>query len=106
MATQNRIHIVDTQDRLVRIQEGEYESGFWPIADKIANKLVGGLILFHKARSKPSYFGGSILSYRIQDGGEHDDKIVFRFRYEEECRGIPAEGGWKATGLKLVLKGY
>lgn len=106
MSTQNRIHIVEAQDRFIRIQEGEYESGFWPVADKIADKLVGGLILFHKERSKPSYFGGRILSHRIQDGGENDDRIIFRFRYEDECRGIRTEGGWKASGVKLVMKGY
>ena len=106
MSTQNRIHIVEQQDRFVRIQEGEYDSGFWPLTDKIAGKLVGGLILFHEQRNKPSYFGGRILSYRIQDGGEHDGKIIFRFRYEEECRKIPAAGGWKRSGLKLVMKGY
>jgi|APCry1669188970_1035186.scaffolds.fasta_scaffold66647_2 hypothetical protein len=106
MPTQNRLHIVEKQDRFIRIQEGEYDSGFWLVAEKTADKLVGGLILFHKERNKPSYFGGRILSYRIQDGGENDDRIIFRFRYEDECRGIPAEGGWKASGMKLVMKGY
>ena len=106
MSRRNRIHIVEAEDRFIRLQEGEYESGFWPVADKIADKLVGGLILFHKERNKPSYFGGRILSYRIQDGGENDNRVIFRFRYEEECRKVPTEGGWKASGMKLVMKGY
>lgn len=105
MSTQNKIHIVEKQDRFIRIKEGEYESGFWPIADKIPDKLVGGLILFHQERNSPSYFGGRILSYRMQEGGENDARIIFRFRYEDKCRGIPTEGGWKATGIKLVMKG-
>ncbi len=104
--SQNRIHLIATEDKLIRIQEGEYESGFWDLTEKLADQLVGGLIVFHNERNQPSYFGGRIQSYRVQDGGDRDGRIVFRFRYEEECRGIRTQGKWTSRDRKLVMKGY
>ncbi len=100
-----RIHLIERQGRLTPVQPGsqEYESGFWKVAEKTAQKLVGGEILFHKAQAKPAFFGGVIQSYRVQPDGKWQGKIIFRFIADPALRGtLAGQGGW-GMEKKIVL---
>lgn len=103
--SQNRIHLLEKDRRFVKLEGDEWESGLWNVTEKQAKQLIGGLIVFHHKQRLPSYYGGSILSYRVQEGGEFDQRIIFRFRYEDGCRGIRTEGNWTTREKKLVIKG-
>ena len=60
-----------------------------------AKKLVGGHIYFHRKKSEPSFYGGSIRSFRIKQDDPHRGSIIFEFEYLEACRGIKADKcGW------------
>ncbi|MCA1924985.1 MAG: hypothetical protein LDL16_01740 [Thiobacillus sp.] len=81
----------------------EWESGWWKISPDTAEQLVGGEIYFHKARAKPSFFGGLILSYRVETEGEWPGRILFRFRTGNEFKGV--EAGMDGWGMekKIVI---
>jgi hypothetical protein len=84
------LHLVERQDYVTRLADGsgEWESGYWAVSNDTAERLVGGDIYLHKAQDKPSHFGGKILSYRVQQGGEYDGRIIFRFRASMEHKGV------------------
>lgn len=82
------VHVVDKA-------ANEWESGYWVVNPDTAQKLVGGQIFLHRGQEKPSHFGGDILSFRAQVGGELDGRLIFRFRFNPACKGIrAARGGW------------
>ena len=64
-------------------------------------RLVGGSIFFHKETSAPSFFGGIVLGYRIQEDGKGMG-CAFEFRYFEDHRGISAGSGRWNNGMKIV----
>jgi len=104
-----RIHLIERNYRNYLSQRGtdgkEWESGFWSLPEDKAKKLIGGTILFHKAKSTPSFSGGIILDCRIHDRGEWKGKVIFKFEYQTNHRNIWVDGrGWRRD-TKIVLKG-
>ncbi len=100
------IHLIERLGliRPVAGSAGEFESGFWAVAEETAADLVGGDIYFHKKRAEPSFFGGRILGFRRQIEGEYVGRIIFRFRSEMDHEGVVTEReGWgmekKIVGL-------
>ena len=91
------IHLVERVGlmRMIDPTSREYESGFWVIGQQTAAELVGCDIYFHKKRAEPSFFGGQILSFRVQPEGEHAARIIFRFRPLQSHKGVVAGAeGW------------
>jgi hypothetical protein len=76
------IHLIEKQRRFEMIDSKNetYESGFWAIQEETAKKAIKGNIYFHKKKQEPSFFGGEILDYRVQNEGEFSGRIVFTFR--------------------------
>lgn len=101
-----RIHLVERDNRMIRlVPDGQiWESGYWTLPEDKAKQLLGGSILFHKKPLEPSFFGGLILNFRIQDKGEWKGRIIFTFEYRADHRNILAErGGWSQE-MKVVMK--
>lgn len=103
----NCIHLIqkDTDPKLLPKPEKEgskiWTSGYWSLAAKTAEGLIGGMIYFHKAQVKPSFLGGEIVGYRVEESGEWKGRIVFRFREESSARGVKTgKEGW-AMVMKL-----
>jgi hypothetical protein len=91
------IHLVERLNNVRRVPDapGEWESGYWGVAEESAQRLVGGEIYLHSGQAEPSHFGGNILSYRVHRGGAEDGRIVFRFRATAAHRGVQAgREGW------------
>ena len=59
------IHLVEPLNHFVKLQDNVWESGWWQLDEGQAKKLVGGEIYFHKKRQEPSFYGGTILGYRV-----------------------------------------
>jgi len=99
-----RVHLIERDNRLTRIDGPVWESGFWVISESNAKKLIGGSILFHKKQNEPSFFGGIILKYRIQYDGKYAERVIFTFEYQADHRNFLAErGGWSQE-KKIVMK--
>ena len=99
-----RIHLIEKRGYITKLKDGEreYESGWWPVSEETARSLIGGLVLFHETRTKPSFFGGTILGFRIETEGEYQDRIVFRVESSLECKNVKAgPKGW-AQMMKIV----
>ena len=102
-----RIHLLERNDKntnITKVSDQVWESGGWSLLEAKAKSLLGGSILFHKKRSEPSFFGGLILNYRIQDKGQKKGLVIFTFEYRADHRNILADrGGWSHE-MKVVLK--
>jgi hypothetical protein len=90
-----QIHLIENADNFTKLRDKVWESGWWVLTEDEAKKLVGGQIYFHRKKSEPSFYGGSIRSFRIEQEDPHRGSIIFEFEYRETCRGIKADKcGW------------
>ena len=91
------IHFVERIGNIRKIPntQHEFESGYWAVAPETAQKLVGGDLYVHDGRTKPSRFGGKILSFRVHSGGQWDGRLIFRFQATAEHRDVStSRKGW------------
>jgi hypothetical protein len=89
------IHLVEPLNHFVKLQDNVWESGSWKLDEVQAKKLVGGEIYFHKKRLEPSFYGGTILGYRVHQEGENQGRIVFKLQYSLACRNVSTnKSGW------------
>jgi len=51
------------------------ESGWWKLKGDKAQELVGSEIYFHKKRLEPSFYGGTIVGYRVEQEGLHQGAL-------------------------------
>lgn len=98
-----RIHLIEREDRIKRVDNQVWECGYWSLPEPKAKSLLNGSVLFHKKRNDPSFFGGIILNYRIQDTGKWKGRVIFTFEYRADHRMALAQGGW-SKDMKIVLK--
>jgi len=100
-----RIHLIETDpNRLTLLEKQDWESGSWNLIEAKAKQLVGGSILFHKKKREPSFFGGVILNYRIQDKAVLKGQVIFKFQYLADHRNVATDNkGWSGD-MKVVLK--
>src|SRR5262245_42504654 len=109
MTTTSRAHFLcyDIEPWVLNDEAGWiYESGFWDITEAQANALRDGLIYFHEQGKPPSYLGGRVLDWRIDERpkGKKERGIVFKFQALRECRGVRWEGRRINTGWSGVLE--
>ncbi len=96
------IHVLEPLNNFVKLQDEEWESGWWSMDENKAKELVGGEIYFHKKLLEPSFFGGRITGYRIEQDGHHQGSIVFTLQYNEECRDVKTDKyGWSKK-MKII----
>ncbi len=75
---------------------------WWKLDEDKAKKLIGGHIYFHKKRSEPSFYGGSIRGYRVKQDEPNQGRIIFEFEYHSACRGVKTDkNGW-SIAKKIV----
>lgn len=77
---------------------GLYESEAWLLSEADVAALKGGEVLFHETKSRPSYFGGSILDIRPVDTPNLNDpsrqRCIITLQSTAACRGVD----WDASG--------
>lgn len=91
------IHFIERSDNVRKIdsRKNEWESGFWPLTEERAQKLVGATLYLHRSKHQPSHFGGRILSYRIEQAGPSSGCVVFTVRAALDCKDVKTEPkGW------------
>jgi hypothetical protein len=106
-----KIHLIEkiTNLKIVDKEKHIWDSFCWAITEENAKKLIGGDLYLHRAKDKPSHFGGKIISYRVlpddcdQDQGEVPGRIVFCFQASVEHKDVKAEkGNWTSMEKKIV----
>jgi hypothetical protein len=96
------IHIIEPLNNFVNLQDKGWESGWWSIDENKAKELVGGEIYFHKKQQEPSFFGGNITGYRIEQDVQYQGKIVFILQYNAACRNVKTDRqGWSKK-MKII----
>ena len=67
----------------------DYESGYWTIPVMDAQAILNGMIYLHQKKNEPSYFGGLVKSYRIEENieSEYVGRIVFLLESRKEGKG-------------------
>src|SRR5512136_1524454 len=96
------IHILEPLNNFVKLQDEEWESGWWSMDEDKVKELVGGEIYFHKKRLEPSFFGGIITGYRIEQDVPHQGSIVFTLQYNAKCRNVKTDThGWSKK-MKII----
>ncbi|MFA5322651.1 MAG: hypothetical protein WC373_08245 [Smithella sp.] len=96
------IHIIEPLNKFIKLPDDKWEIGWWSIDESKAKDLVGGEIYFHKKQQEPSFFGGSIIGYRIDQDAQHEGKIVFTFQYNATCRNVKTDKrGWSKK-MKMI----
>ena len=101
------VHFVERLNNVRPLQGsgGEWESGYWVIADDTAQRLVDGDLYLHSGQSEASHFGGKILSFRVHRDAanlEIDGRIVFRIKPTPRHKGVQtSREGW-GNEKKLV----
>ena len=79
-----KIHLVEKLNNFKMINNNIWESSGWKLNESKAKKLIGGEIYFHKERQEPSFYGGTVKGYRVEQDGRNQGKIVFEFQYHQE----------------------
>ncbi len=90
-----QIHLIEIANNFVKLHDKVWESGWWQLGEDEARKLIGGQIYFHRKKTEPSFYGGSIRGFRVKEEDPHKGSIIFEFEYREACRGIKVDKlGW------------
>ena len=100
-----QIHFIEKENLLTRKDKTtqDWESGFWSVSKEVAESLIGGDIYLHKAQDKPSYFGGKITAYRIQEEGQWEGRIIFHFTATKKHKEVKtSRSGWSME--KKIVK--
>jgi hypothetical protein len=96
------IHIIEQSNNFVKLQDNTWESGWWQLEESEAQKLVGGEIYFHKKRQEPSFYGGKILGYRVEQDGQYQGRIIFKLQHNQSCRNVRTDkSGW-SKAMKII----
>jgi len=96
------IHLVEQLNNFFKVRDNIWESGWWTLDESKAKDLIGGNIYFHKNQQEPSFYGGTITGYRIEQDGQNQGRIVFSLKYSEACRNVKTgKDGWSKK-MKIV----
>ena len=91
------IHFIERTDNVRKTdrQKNEWESGFWPVPEETAQKLIGAALYLHRSKNQLSHFGGSILSYRMVETGPSAGSVVFIVRATADSKDVKVDPrGW------------
>jgi hypothetical protein len=91
------VYLIERSDNVRKTDrsKNEWESGFWDITEESARKLVGAKLYLHRSKNKPSHFGGTILSYRIEPASPSGTGVVFTVRADAAYKDVKTEPkGW------------
>ena len=80
-----------------KVDASTFKSGYWPITEEDAKRLIGGMLYLHEAKPEPSYFGGIVERFRVAEESEVPEpqlkgRMIFTFRPTLDMRGKPWEG--------------
>jgi len=97
-----KIHLVEKLNNFNNLRDNIWECGWWKLKKDKAQELVGSEIYFHKKRLEPSFYGGKIVGYRVEQDGQHEGGTVFEFQYSHASRNVRTDKyGWSRE-MKII----
>lgn len=96
------IHLIEHMNNFSKLEDNVWESGWWKLDESKAQKLIGGEIYFHKKRQEPSFYGGTILGYRVAQDGEYQGRIIFKLQHNQSCRNVRTSGSGWSKDVKII----
>lgn len=90
-----QLHVICKNNlHVTRVGPDTYESGYWPISENDAKRLVGGTPCLHDTKAERSRFGGSVESFRHAgaEWPQHPERMIFVFRATLDGRGRRWQG--------------
>lgn len=97
-----KIHLTLSSNNFKKLKDNMWECGWWCVDENQAEQLIGHEIYFHKKRMEPSFYGGTIRGYRVDEEGQYQGKTIFKFEYAQECRNITTDRtGWSKE-MKII----
>jgi len=97
------IHLIEKSNNFCKLHDNTWESGWWKLDESKAQKLVGGEIYFHKKRQEPSFYGGKILGYRVEQDEPYQGRIIFKLQHSQSCRNVRTDkSGWSKE-MKIIV---
>ncbi|MDD5170452.1 MAG: hypothetical protein PHN75_16670 [Syntrophales bacterium] len=98
------IHVLEPVNNFVKLRDNIWECGWWKLGEDRVQEHIGSQIYFHKKRLEPSFYGGIIRGYRIEQEGPRQGLMVFEFEFQPSCRNIRTDGtGWSME-MKVVAE--
>ena len=89
-----RVHFIECMNLFRDLGEGVWESGFWAVQEDVAEKLVGGVILFHRHWRDPVR---SQNSAEAQNAAILAPSVVSMRRSRPTTQPIPQPPGFRDT---------
>ena len=100
-----KVHLIEKSDNFRKLEDETWESSGWNLDEDTANKLIGGEVYFHRKKEEASFYGGTIMGYRIEQEGDHQGLIVLQLQPCNTCRNVRTDKyGW-STGVKVIENG-
>jgi hypothetical protein len=99
-----KVHLLEPVNNFIKLRDNIWECGWWKLEENKVQELIGSEIFFHKKRLEPSFYGGTIKGYRVEQEGPYQGRIVFEFEFQPACRNIKTDGtGWSME-MKIVAE--
>ena len=79
-----------TNVTIVDPSKGAWCSGYWDLSEDQARALVGGWLYLHETKKSPSYYGGQISDFKVENrsGVAHTARIGLIFKPDLRlCKG-------------------
>jgi hypothetical protein len=100
----SELHVIEKQGLVILLDKERciYESGYWPVAESDAVRLIGGMLYLHQTKAKLSKFGGIVLAHRREEEIEqYRGRTVFKFQATKDARGV----AWKGANHPMACIG-
>jgi hypothetical protein len=89
------LHVIENKGLVTLLDTKHfiYESGYWPVPEPDAVRLIGGMLYLHQTKAKLSKFGGIVLAHRREEEIEqYRGRMVFKFQATKDARGVVWKG--------------
>lgn len=102
----NRIHFICKDQQGIApldVKAGIYTSEAWLLTPEQIAALAGGEVIFYETKSKPSYFGGTILDSKRSDDEEPNEQGRSRWtitlQSRLDCKGLDWDKSGQTHGM-------
>jgi hypothetical protein len=87
-----------------QVRDGVHFTGWWALSEDAARRLVGGSVFLHQTKATPSWYGGTILGYRVgQEGPRGENRIGFEFQFAQVARNVAWDWGDHAPNVRAEM---
>ena len=93
-----QLHVIEKLTLTEQIDKVEqiWSTGYWKLSEERARALIDGDLYLHRKKASPSFFGGIITGFRVEEAGDYAGRIIFTFKADLAHKNVTASPeGWK-----------